>query len=99
MTHQDPVLLVLPRSSWDALARTADPAVRLALDSLVQVDTCLHAAIGTLDGVVREVVVSVHLDAAEEAAHRWAASADVDADVDAIVRTVPVELSRTQEVA
>jgi len=90
VSDPDPVLVVLPRPSWSALVGSSDPAVRRALDSLVQVDTCLHAAVRTVDGVVDDLVVSVHLDAAEATADRWAA----EDDAHVAVRTVPVDLGR-----
>lgn len=90
MRDPDLVLLVLSRPSWDALVGTTDPVVRRALGSLLQVDTCVHAAIRTVGGVVDDVALSIHLDAIESVADRWAA----DDDARVAVRTVPVGLER-----
>jgi hypothetical protein len=89
MTHADhqAVLLALPRASWDVLARTTDPAIRRALEGLVQIDTCVHAAVRMVDGTV-----SVHHDAAEAVAAEWLA--DDDPKTDAQAASVPVGLER-----
>jgi len=100
MTHPcpDAILLAMPRSSWDALAGSREADVRRALGSLVQVDSCVHAAIRAVGGVVDEVVVSVHLDAVEAVADRWAGEGRMAGGAEVVVRSVPVGLTRPGEV-
>jgi len=99
MTHHDPgaVLLALPRRSWEALTSSPDPAVHRALDSLVQVDTCVFAAVRSVGGVVDDLFVSVHQDAAEATAGRWLVELDGPHDGDVTVMSVPVGLDRPRE--
>jgi len=94
----DAILLAMPRSSWDVIARTPDPAIRRALSDLVQVDRVVHLATRTSGGAVEAVVASVHLDAAEAAAARWLADPDLPCGADVVVRSVPVGLTRPREV-
>ena len=96
MTHSTPdaVLLVLPRDAWDVLAAAKAADVRAALGSLVQVDRVLHVAVRSSEGGVDSVAASVHMDAAEAVAARWAAHAD---HPEVTVMSVPVGLDRPQE--
>jgi len=92
----DPVLVVLPRPAWDALVGSSDPAVRRAIGSPLQVDTCLHAAIRIPDGGVDDVALSVHLAAAEAVAADWLDASGVHGDGDVVVRSVTVGLGRAE---
>ena len=99
MTDHDPVLLVIPRQSWDSLVGATDPTVRQALDSLVQVDDRVHVAIRTIDGIIEDVVVSVHLDSVEATVECWADEGDDSSDMRVAVRSVPIGLARPEEVS
>jgi hypothetical protein len=90
----DAVMLVLPRTAWDALASTKAPAVRTALDSLVQVDRLLHVSVMVVGGRVERLQASVHLDAAEAVAEEWLAADGSSTDTEVVVRSVPVGLQR-----
>jgi len=98
MTDSAPVLLVLPRWSWDALVGSRDSAVHLALESVVQVDTRLNVGVRLVGGVVDDVFASVHLDAVKAVANRWAVDGDVPSHADVVVRSVPVVLTRPEGV-
>jgi len=99
MTHTTPdaVLLVMPRDAWDVLAGTRAPDVMSALDSLVQVDRVLHVAVRSSEGGVDSVAASVHMDAAEAVAARWASDPDTHGGTSVTLLSVPVGLDRPRE--